>query len=138
MLEANPERRYTINQCLSHPWMLAGVPGVNDSTDGLVGGIAGLDVHRRGMTRERTLLSSINTVEVTKIPGGKHQDPIKIFNKNPKSQGTPAREARPADNRHPDEFAGLGGKGDVDLFGNETSHYSKNDVVAAKKGKGKK
>ncbi len=133
MLVVNPEARFTIDQCLAHPWMTTSAPAVNDSTDGLVGGLAGLDVHRRGAVRERTLLSSINTIEVTKVQAGQHS--VKVFSKNPRSVPT---ESRPADNRQAREFVEMGGKGDPTLFGNETSHYSKNDVAATKKGKGKK
>ncbi len=135
MLEANPEKRYTIDQCLRHPWMMGNMPGVNDSTDGLVGAVAGLDVGRRGVTRERTLLSSINEVEVTKVPGGKNHDQIKVFSKNARSHVP--KELRPADNRDAHEFLEFGGKGDPDLFGNEASNYPKKDITAAKKGKGK-
>jgi len=136
MLVVDPEKRFTIDQCLSHPWMTAGVPGVNDSTDGLVGGLAGLEVNRRGIVRERTLLSSINKVEVTKVAGGQNHDQVKVFTKNAKPQK--GKEARPADHRNPQEFAELGGKGDPTLFGNEASNYSKKDVAATKKNKGKK
>ena len=133
MLVVDPEKRFTINQCLSHPWMTAGVPDVNDSTDGLVGGLAGLEVHRRGVHRQRTLLSSINTIEMTKIPGGTNHDAIKVFSKNTRVLHQGAKEPRPGDNRTPDDFAELGGKGDPELFGNETSVYSKNDIAGAKK-----
>jgi serine/threonine-protein kinase CHEK2 len=133
MLVVDPAKRYTIDQCLSHPWMTAGIPGVNDSTDGLVGGLAGLEVNRRGMRRERTLLSTINSVEVTKIAGGKNHEAIKVFSKNSKA----AKETRPADSQHPEVFAEFGGKGDPTLFGNETSNYPTKDVAASKKGKAK-
>jgi len=136
MLVVDAEKRFTIDQCLSHPWMTAGIPGVNDSTDGLVGGLAGLEVNRRGVVRERTLLSSINTVEVTKIAGGQNHDHVKVFTKNAKTNKG-SKEARPADHRNPQEFAEFGGKGDATLFGNEASNYTKADVAATKKGKGK-
>ena len=136
MLVVDAEKRFTIDQCLSHPWMTAGVPGVNDSTDGLVGGLAGLEVNRRGVARERTLLSSINTIEVTKISGGQNHDQVKVFTKNAKP--VKGKETRPADNRNPEEFAEFGGKGDPTLFGNEASNYTKKDVAAMKKAKGKR
>ena len=59
MLVVDPERRFTIEQCMEHPWMTQLVPGVNDSTGGLVGGMAGLEVTRRGLFRERTLLADL-------------------------------------------------------------------------------
>ncbi|OAA61199.1 serine/threonine-protein kinase chk2 [Niveomyces insectorum RCEF 264] len=147
MLVVDPARRYTVEQCLAHPWMTASAPNVADSTDGLVGGVAGLAVHRRGaMTRERTLLSTVNRVEITKVTGGgaNHDHPIKIFSKNPPRGGGggsgpqhPGREVRPADEQDPGAFMELGDRGDPVLFGNEGSIYSQMDVSAQKKGKGK-
>ncbi len=74
MLVVDPEKRFTIDQCLTHPWMTANAPSVNDSTNGLVSGVAGLEMTRRGAVRERTLLSSINTVQVTnRVPMGENK-----------------------------------------------------------------
>src|ERR1700753_2658805 len=116
MLVVPPEKRYTIDECLAHPSLTANMPGVNDSTGGLVGGVAGLEMSRRGVIRERTLLSSINTVQVTnRVPLGDDKKPLKIFSKNPK---TKQKEAGPADQRDPREFIEMGGKGDPMLFGN--------------------
>ncbi|CAK7215431.1 serine/threonine protein kinase [Sporothrix eucalyptigena] len=140
MLVVDPERRFTIDQCMAHPWMNESAVNVNDSTDGLVGGVAGLAVNRRGLTRERTLISAINRVEVTKIPGGANHDPIKIFSKNPMHhQGNgKEKELRPADNADASAFMEHGDKGDPSLYGDESSIYSKMDVTTAKgKGKGK-
>jgi serine/threonine-protein kinase CHEK2 len=139
MLVVPPEKRYTIDQCLAHPWLTAKLPGVNDSTDGLVGGVAGLEVNRRGVVRERTLLSSINTVQVTnRVPMGDKQEPMKIYTKNPKTAKPGAttmlprggKEAGPADQRNQEEFMELGGKGDQVLFGNDgDSHYPTADIA---------
>jgi serine/threonine-protein kinase Chk2 len=154
MLVVDPDRRFTIDQCLAHPWMLADTPAVNDSTNGLVSGVAGLDVSRRGVTRERTLLSSVNTVQVTgRVPMGPNRPDLKIYSKNPRAAPSgsaspaPRKEVRPSDGRDPREFMENGGKGDQELYGNDTaSRYSKNDLAAAqataaaaaaKKGKGK-
>jgi serine/threonine-protein kinase Chk2 len=141
MLIVDPEKRYTIDQCLSHPWMTANMPGINDSTDGLVGSLAGLEVGRRGVTRERTLLSSINTVHITnRVPMGENQPDLKIYSKHPKNTNPGARkEVGPADNRPVGEFVRMGGRGDQELFGNDdASNYSKADISTAKtKGKGK-
>ncbi|KAI0842908.1 Pkinase-domain-containing protein [Hypoxylon sp. FL0890] len=147
MLVVDPEKRYTVDQCLAHPWITQKPIGVNDSTDGLVAGIGGLEMQRRGAVRERTLLSSINSVQVTnKIPLGPEskKSPLKVFAKNPtanENNATPA-EPRPADQRDPKEFMEMGGKGDQELFGNDSmSFYSKPEAIAAKgnkaKGKGK-
>lgn len=127
MLVVDPEKRFTVDQCLAHPWMTARVPSVNDSTDGLVGGVAGLEVNRRGVVRERTLLASINSVEVTRVPGIDGKGAVEIQKKNPR---TANMEARPFDARNPEEFVALGGKGDQELFGNDaTSHYTVEDAV---------
>ena len=146
MLVVDPDKRFTVDQCLSHPWMLADTPNVNDSTNGLVSGLAGLEVNRRGVVRERTLLASINEVQVTtRVPMGPNRPDLKIYSKNPKPTSSPSapprKEIRPADQRDHREFMEIGGKGDQELFGNDTgSYYSKNDLVdaqAASKGKGK-
>jgi serine/threonine-protein kinase CHEK2 len=131
MLVVDPEKRFTIDQCLSHPWMKGGAPDVNDSTNGLVGGVANLEVNRRGVIRERTLLSSLNSIDVQKVPGGPKHEEVKIFHKNPHGGATQAKpETRPADNRGLGEFEQMGGKGDQDLFDHETSNYSKADIAS--------
>ncbi|OHE95759.1 hypothetical protein CORC01_08900 [Colletotrichum orchidophilum] len=137
MLVVDPERRYTVDQCLNHPWMIQNQPGVNDSTDGLVGGIQGLDVHRRGVTRERTLLSSLNSVQVTtRPPVGDSKKPVHIYAKNTKKM-TP-KEADPHGQRAVGEFVEMGGKGDEALYGADgESIYSKNDIASAEKNGGK-
>ncbi|TGJ85946.1 hypothetical protein E0Z10_g2838 [Xylaria hypoxylon] len=147
MMVVEPGRRFTIDQCLQHPWLTQKPLGVADSTDGLVDGIGGLDMHRRGIVRERTLLSSINSVHLSrKVPLGPNSNqPLKIYAKNPTAQAKagPA-EARPADERAPEEFAQMGGKGDQALFANDdNTFYSTSEAAAAKgakpngKGKGK-
>lgn len=152
MLEVDPEKRFTVEQCLAHPWMTEKTPNVNDSTNGLVSGLAGLEVNRRGVTRQRTLLSSINTVQIAnRIPGGANRPDVKVFAKssqNPKAEAaaaTPKQEPRPDDNRDPGEFMALGGKGDQELYGDDdASQYSVNDIAdnpapsgAKEEGKGK-
>ncbi|KAK3943629.1 putative DNA damage response protein kinase [Diplogelasinospora grovesii] len=135
MLVVNPEKRFTVDQCLAHPWMTAGTPSVNDSTNGLVSGLAGLEVNRRGVVRQRTLLSAINDVQITNlVPTGENQPDIKIYSKNPKGPDAAAKqqELRPADQRDPKEFMEMGGKGDQELFGNDgESYYSKKEIAAA-------
>lgn len=143
MLVVDPDRRFTVDQCLSHPWMLAETPGINDSTNGLVSGVAGLDVNRRVVGRERTLISSVNTVQVTgRLPLGPNRPDLKIYSKNPRAAGSapsppPRKEPRPADQRDPREFIEMGGKGDQTLYGDDTgSRYPSKDI-APSKGKGK-
>ena len=134
MLVVDPNRRYTIDQCLSHPWMTQNVPNVNDSTGGLVGGIAGLEVNRRGVPRERTLLSSLNTVQVAhRIPAGDRSAPVTVYakNKNKNLVNTGRREVNPSDEREAEEFAEMGGRGDEELFGNDgDSVYAKTDIAS--------
>lgn len=130
MLVVDPEKRFTVDQCLAHPWMTAQTPGVNDSTDGLVGGLAGLEVNRRGVVRERTLLASINSVQVTHVGGSVNgKNTVEVQKKNPH---TTDMEARPFDARKPEEFVAMGGKGDQELFGDDaTSHYTIEDAMGA-------
>lgn len=138
MLIVDPERRYTVDQCLKHPWLVSGAPAVNDSTGGLVGGIEGLEVNRRAPVRERTLLSSLNSVSITaRLDGGNDGSPIKVFSKNKHRAVNASQEAGPAHQRAPEEFIEMGGKGDQVLFGeDETSIYPTGDI-AAKKADGK-
>jgi serine/threonine-protein kinase Chk2 len=153
MLTVDVEKRYTIDDCLEHPWTTQKLPNPNDSTDGLVGGIANLDFSKRKMARERTLLSSINDVKITRvIEIDSDKDPVKVYIKNPNGKanrinnsvpatnsngtpkskpGAPKQEDTPSKNRNANEFMGLGGKGDQELFGEE-SIYSKNQVPATK------
>lgn len=147
MLVVEPEKRFTVDQCLQHPWLTQKLPAVADSTDGLVDGIGGLEMHRRGVVRERTLLSSINEVYVAhKIPAGPNsKQPIKVYAKNPTAQAKAGpTEPRPDDERAPDEFVQMGGKGDQQLFGDDANtFYTATEATAAKtakpngKGKGK-
>jgi len=136
MLVVDPEKRFTIDQCLTHPWLTQKTPGVADSTDGLVAGIGGLEVHRRGMVRERTLLSSINSIQITREIDLPKSGQLKVYKKNPtaaeKSHVTPG-EARPDDKRAAQEFMEMGGKGDQQLFGDDaTSFYTKDEAEQAK------
>ncbi|KAL2111490.1 hypothetical protein VUR80DRAFT_9980 [Thermomyces stellatus] len=137
MLVVDPNKRYTIDQCLSHPWMTQNMPNANDSTGGLVGGIAGLEVNRRGVPRERTLLSSLNTVQVAqRIPAGDKGIPVTVYAKNKHNNlvNTGRREVNPSEERDVGEFAEMGGRGDEELFGNdEDSVYSKKDIASREK-----
>ncbi|KAL2165120.1 hypothetical protein VTH06DRAFT_416 [Thermothelomyces fergusii] len=124
MLVVNPEHRYTVDQCLMHPWITQKPPGVNDSTNGLVSGLAGLDVSRRTPYRERTLISSTTTCVVTeRVPAGAGRPDVKVYSKNPKgptaAPQTAPREPRPDENRDPNEFIKMGGKGDQQLYDND-------------------
>ncbi|RDA96086.1 hypothetical protein CP533_5779 [Ophiocordyceps camponoti-saundersi (nom. inval.)] len=122
MLMVDPTKRFTIDQCLSHPWLTNNMPGVNDSTGGLVGGIAGLEVDRRAPHRERTLLASLNSIEVTaQIPAGGDRSPVKVFTKNKHHITNAKKETAPSGQRSTREFMEMGGKGDQQLFPDESS-----------------
>jgi serine/threonine-protein kinase Chk2 len=145
MLTVDVNKRYTIDDCLEHPWTTQKMPNVNDSTDGLVGGIANLDFSKRKMARERTLLSSINDVKVTRvIEVDSNKESVKVYVKNSNAKASQNRvknsttngskpngpkqgdrEGTPSQNRDPKEFMELGGKGDQELFDNEDSIYEK-------------
>ncbi|KAL7818162.1 SMAD/FHA protein kinase [Trichoderma aethiopicum] len=134
MLIVDPERRFTVDQCLKHPWLNANAPAVNDSTGGLVDGIGGLEVNRRAPVRERTLLASLNSVSIAaEIDGGNKGAPIKVFSKN-KHKAKAPQEAGPAHHRAPEEFMEMGGKGDQQLFDDDTgSIYPSADIAAKQK-----
>jgi serine/threonine-protein kinase Chk2 len=146
MLTVDVDKRYTIDDCLEHPWTTQKPLNFADSTDGLVGGIANLDFSKRKVARERTLLSSINDVKITRvIDVQSDKEPVKVYVKNPNSKasqnrvnnalanhangvpksiaGPPKQEETPSANRDPNEFMGLGGKGDEPLYGDEDSIY---------------
>jgi serine/threonine-protein kinase Chk2 len=136
MLVVDPEKRFTVDQCLAHPWLTDKPPGVNDSTNGLVSGLAGLEMSRRAPFRERTLISSINTYMVTeRVPAGAGKPDVKVYAKNAKgamgAPPTPKKEMRPDDNREPGEFMEMGGKGDQELFSDDGgSRYPTKDIAA--------
>jgi serine/threonine-protein kinase Chk2 len=97
------------------------------------------------MARERTLLSSINDVKITRvIEIQPNREPVKVYVKNPKSSQNrvnnsaaagsngflngPGKEDTPSKNRAPGEFMEVGGKGDESLFSYDgDSTYSKNN-----------
>jgi serine/threonine-protein kinase Chk2 len=104
MLTVDVEKRITIDECLEHPWILnSGYINPADSTDGLVGQLGKLDFSKRKMHRERTLLSSINDVKVSKIitAGTVHQNGqkptqdagihVKVWEKNPDGKNVMTR-----------------------------------------------
>ncbi|KAF4630663.1 hypothetical protein G7Y89_g7478 [Cudoniella acicularis] len=155
MLTVDVDKRYTIDDCLEHPWTTQKTLNPNDSTDGLVGGLASLDFSKRKMARERTLLSSLNDVKITRVIDIEpDKDPVKVYVKNPNAKssqnrvnnaivtntnGTPKsktgplkQEDTPSHNRDPGEFMELGGKGDQELFGNEGSIYASKELERAK------
>lgn len=139
MLTVDVEQRITIDQCLEHPWTTQAHINPNDSTDGLTGAIANLDFTRRKVQRERTMLSTINDIRVTRvIEGMSGQTPVKVYEKNTvkgtttKSLKGAVKESTPAGKRDPDEFIQLGGKGDQTLYETaDDSHYVASEITAA-------
>lgn len=149
MLTVDSDKRISVDDCLEHPWITNREFKVTDSTDGLTGAMDQLDFSKRKVGRERTLLSSINDIKVSKII--EYQDnavPVKVFEKNPdgkrkhnhvKKSGVPKEmavngdgkgiEETPAANRQSEAFMQLGGKGDVPLFADDTrSRYQPDEV----------
>lgn len=166
MVTVDPEKRITIDECLEHPWTtgreIAPTQLMNsmDSTDGLVGQLTQLDFSRRKPARERTLLSDINDIRVSRVidasedQEGNSQGPVKVFEKNKgghngpsympvsghtvQAQTTPKKpkqavhkEETPSHQRDPGDFMALGGKGDQVLFGeDEGSRYVSDEKAA--------
>ncbi|KAF7905597.1 uncharacterized protein EAF01_006118 [Botrytis porri] len=146
MLTVDPEQRYTVDECLAHPWMTQKTLNVHDSTDGLVGGLASLDFSKRKIMRERTLLSDINEVKVSKIIHiNPDKEPVKVYIKNPHAksncinqpstqpdpmQNGTKNEQVPAAQRDPNEFIEMGGKGDQTLFDNAEGSIYPEDLEA--------
>lgn len=156
MLTVDVDKRITIDECLEHPWVTKRGLNPADSTDGLTGALDQLDFSKRKIGRERTLLSSINDVKVSKVI--EYQDaavPVKVFEKNKdgkrilngqpkKVNGVPEEiavngdhpqvdgkmtEERPYEQRQADQFMEIGGKGDVPLFGDDgESRYVPSEV----------
>lgn len=134
MLTTDPEKRYTVDECLDHPWVTQKTSNPADSTDGLTGAMGQLDFSRRKMARERTMLSEINNVKISRVIGVQDGSvPVKVWEKNAsdtrvhnsqpkkvavsKTNGvTAAKEATPSEQRATEEFMEMGGKGDVPLF----------------------
>ncbi|ORX97558.1 kinase-like domain-containing protein [Clohesyomyces aquaticus] len=146
MLTVDVDQRITIDECLEHPWTTQQVINPHDSTDGLTGAIANLDFSKRKPQRERTLLSSINDIRVSRvIEGPSGQEPVKVWEKNPTKTSTKkngaakgaVKESTPAANRNPEEFIAMGGKGDEQLYeetlANEGSRYVPEEVIKAGK-----
>jgi serine/threonine-protein kinase Chk2 len=130
MLTVDVDQRITIDECLQHPWTTQQDMNPNDSTDGLTGAIASLDFSKRKIHRERTLLSTINDIRIARVIEGKcGQNPVKVYEKNPKEGDGAVKEDVPAAHRAPEEFMQLGGKGDPKLFDTDDgSRYAGKDV----------
>ena len=144
MLTVDVDQRITIDECLEHPWITKKRINPADSTDGLTGAMDQLDFSKRKFARERTLLSDLNEIKVSRVIewAGDKQAPVKVFDKNPDGKrvhqpikpvtnGHVARkqEAPPAANVEADVFMQTGGKGDPQLFENDkASRYEPDEV----------
>ncbi|MCJ1397106.1 hypothetical protein MMC11_000298 [Xylographa trunciseda] len=151
MLVVDPEKRYSIDECLEHPWITQKIPNPADSTDGLTGAMDQLDFSKRKMARERTLLSSINDVKISKvITIDEGKEAVKVWEKNANNKrvhnsqpkngaasktngAATGKEERPSAQRATKEFMEMGGNGDVSLFAyNGESRYNVAETVDEK------
>lgn len=175
MLTVDADKRITIDECLEHPWTRdldlnelqphLRTVDPNDSLNGMTTAIGGLkmDFSKRKVKRERTLLSTINDIKISKIVevpksqvpgqrGGSSPVEINVWDKNPqgkKQRVEPGKvvkngvvgknkkggrkgakkEERPDDHRQEEEFMQVGGKGDMQLFGDDAgSRYAPEEV----------
>ncbi|KAG8525389.1 uncharacterized protein KY384_009033 [Bacidia gigantensis] len=146
MLTVDADKRITIDECLEHPWIVPNgvATSISDSTDGLTGAMSDLDFSKRKPERERTLLSDLNDVKVSKViqwqdtkapvkvyenpkdkrvyntqPNGTAQvpDPIVDETEGKQNEGK-VSEDKPAREARTDVFMKMGGKGDQQLFEN--------------------
>lgn len=88
MLTVDVDKRITVDECLRHPWTTSRDLSLEDSTDGLTGAMGGLDFSKRKVQRQRTLLSALNDVRVTKVipPSQDGANQVTVYAKNPGSQ----------------------------------------------------
>jgi serine/threonine-protein kinase Chk2 len=143
MLTIDPEQRITIDECLEHPWTTGNDMGPAGesvmSDDGLLAGrMTKLDFSKRRPQRERTLLSALNEVHVSKIvdlpvakgkKGAKKNQVVKVFDKNKElaaaSQGGKLTVAGAVQTGQSGvRFLAMGENGDAELFAeDDTSKY---------------
>ena len=95
MLTVEPEQRATVEECLEHPWITQKSldPAASmDSTDGLPGALQKLDFSKRKVARERTLLSSLNSVRVSKVV---EDGALKVWEKKPRDAEEQVAKSNP-------------------------------------------
>lgn len=68
MLEVNVGRRYTIDQCIEHPWMTGRPFQPADSFTSITNGMGGLGFTRKRVERERTLLAQAPGLQNPDLP----------------------------------------------------------------------
>lgn len=99
MLTVDVDQRITVDECLEHPWITHRHHNPADSTDGLTGAMDQLDFSKRKFARERTLLSDLNEVKVSKIIEWEDKKaPVKVFDKNPDGKRVHNTQMKPATN----------------------------------------
>ena len=123
MLTVDAEKRATVEECLEHPWITQQTldPTTSiDSTDGLPAALQGLDFSKRKAARERTLLSSLNSVRVSAVGNDASvkvwdKQPVRGDNANGRAKKDPKKgahaEETPHAQRAEQEFMEMGGKG---------------------------
>ena len=137
MLVVDAEKRISIDGCLEHPWIRQRGVDPADSTDGLTGAMGQLDFSKRKPVRERTLLSSLNDVQITRtVPQGAGPQ-IKVFEKNQSNKKRKSHAKKPkskaAKPGDPDQFVQLGQGDDPPIFDEEQSKYAPDDTSIARK-----
>ncbi|KAB8336713.1 hypothetical protein FH972_021022 [Carpinus fangiana] len=148
MLTIDPDKRITVDECLEHPWTTQQGMDPGDSTDGLTGALGAMDFSARKPQRERTLLSSMNDVRVSRVlPIASGTAPVKVFekNKNKKTQAATkngkagkapnANGATAAGAADPQQFMQFGVAKDQALFTDDSGSIyvtEKNKAGAAK------
>ncbi|KAL8713527.1 MAG: hypothetical protein Q9220_002389 [cf. Caloplaca sp. 1 TL-2023] len=147
MLTVDIDKRISIDECLEHPWITQRGLNPADSTDGLTGAMDQLDFSKRKVARERTLLSNVNDIKVSKVVDLENQQiPVKVYEKNaqgkkvangaakngvtsPKVGNKLRHEEVPNENRPAEVFMEMGGKGDPALFEHDhSSRYARAEV----------
>ena len=148
MLTVDIDKRITVDECLEHPWITQRGMNPADSTDGLTGAMDQLDFSKRKLARERTLLSEVNDIKVSKVVELEDsQVSVKVYEKNANGKKGPAssqqkhgvvangdgkepkQEEKPSHNRPTEAFMGMGGKGDPPLFEDDhSSRYTRKEV----------
>jgi len=136
MLTVDVDKRITIDECLDHPWITQKKIKPTDSTDGLTGAMGQLDFSKRKFARERTLLSDLNDIKVSKVvEWTDNKAPVKVYEKNvdgKRAHNPPkatTKEEPPTARQQADVFMEMGGKGDPQLFENDKgSRYERDEV----------
>ncbi|KAL9051440.1 MAG: hypothetical protein Q9162_006009 [Coniocarpon cinnabarinum] len=130
MLMVDAEKRLTIDECLQHPWVTQRQLDPADSTESLTGAMHQLDFSKRKPVRERTLLSSLNDVHVTRtVPVHEDGGPkLKIFEKNQADkkrlkEGRKDDKARLAKGGDAEQFVQIGDGNDPPVYSDEESKY---------------